>query len=116
MSDAQDPSDSAERAAILARRERFVARTLDGVEILRGDAAARAGRRTKLAALAIGGLAIACPCLKVAPPDTGEEDEGPMPDLPEESDAATGSGGDTDAESGDAGAAPDPAGGEIEHP
>lgn len=93
MSEAHDDQETADRAAILARRKHFIARTLEGVDALRGDALTRASRRTKAAALAIGGLAIACPCLDVAPPDTGEEEEGPVPDMPDESNTETGTGG-----------------------
>ena len=77
-----DDLDQADREAILARRKHFVTRTLDGLGALRGDAAQQAGRRTKAVVLAVGSLAIACPCLDVAPPDTGEPEEGPTPDMP----------------------------------
>ena len=90
MTDERDELESSDRDAILARRKHFITRTLDGIESLRGDGAARAGRRTKAAVLAIGGLAIACPCLDVAPPDTGEEEEGPTPDMPDDSQTETG--------------------------
>ena len=121
MSDEHDAPDQTEREAILARRKRFVSRTLDGVEVIRGDAATRAGRRTKLAALAIGGLAVACPCLNVAPPETSEEGEGPTPDMPDESNTSTGTGGDTGtgtstSEDSGAGAAPEPDRDEAEQP
>lgn len=62
--------DDPDREAILARRETFISRALAPY-----DRSPLAGRRTKLAALAISGLTTACPCLKVHVPDeeTGEE-------------------------------------------
>ena len=76
------PKDD-DRAAILARRNHFISRALDGIDSLRGDANERTKRRTRAAVLTVSSLAIACPCLDVAPPDTGEE-ETPT-DLPAES-------------------------------
>ena len=105
-----DDFDQADREAILARRKHFIARTLDGLESLRGDAAQQAGRRTKAVVLAVGSLAIACPCLDVAPPDTGEPEEGPTPDMPvdttetgdtETGDTETGDTETSDTETGD---------------
>ena len=74
------PADD-DREAILARRNHFITRALDGIESLRGDANQRTKRRTRAAVLTMSSLAIACPCLDVAPPDTGEE-EGTPTDLP----------------------------------
>ena len=65
---ADQPADP-DREAILARRERFVARALSPFD------EPIAGSRAKLAALAISGLTTACPCLDIAVPEETAESE-----------------------------------------
>lgn len=69
-----------DRDAILARRERFIAR------VSRSFAEPTAGPKTKLVALAISGLTTACPCLDIAVPEESGDSDQPTDD----SDTATG--------------------------
>ena len=98
---AMTSADDSDRDAILARRQRFVARALEGFG---GSTprAAKAGRRTKAVALSLSGLTTACPCLKVAEPQETTEEESAGDGDPG---ATAGTAGDTDATTG-ANAAP----------
>jgi hypothetical protein len=89
MSDGAE--ENPDRAAILERRKHFVARSL--AEVV-GPTACPSNRRTKALALALSGLATACPCLKIATDSGAPEDPEPTED-----ETAT-AGGDSDSDSG----------------
>ncbi len=67
MADSRDDSIDPDRAAILARRSRFISRAIEALE-----RPSLVGSRTKLVALAVSGLTTACPCLKMSPPPDDE--------------------------------------------